>query len=233
MAADNNPRCRVWQTGVIRLLLSCPRTDSGEVLSGEPFDQRTSRTCSGIIAKIAQPRRRINSYEEEMLLKGAAGSDITFIAMFSERVLIIVRWIQKDKNDPKKMWDHSWCVFLRAQRTKTPELRLVRFLTANRRTNRAGRSLFQMLLHAHLTSYQEPRKWHPCQFLAHSAIPDATQDLLATAVNAFKFPSRVVRWHRMTFGPGLLFFLMQKNKSTIFAWTLALTSNRNKHVKVH
>lgn len=40
------------------------------VLSGEPFDRRTSRNCSGIIAKITQPRRRINSYEVDLLLMG-------------------------------------------------------------------------------------------------------------------------------------------------------------------
>lgn len=131
MAEDNNTRCRVWQTGVIRLLLSCPRTDSGEVLSSEPFDRQTSRTCSGIIAKITQPRRRINSYEEDLLLKG---QQVLISPSFSERMLIILRDMEKDKNDPKNVR----CVILELRKWKELEKDLLDFSQWAAGQNRTG-----------------------------------------------------------------------------------------------
>lgn len=71
----------------------------------------------------------------------------------------------------------------------------------------------RMLLHAHLTSYQEPQGRRPRQRLTHSALRDATEDLLATSANAFRFPFGVVRWHGMTFGTVLLFPDAKKQKA--------------------
>lgn len=113
--------------------------------------------------------------------------------MFSERVLIILRENDK-KMIPKKF---KTCFF--------SELRERKQLVEAAGQTGLDFHFFQMLLHAHLTSYQEPRGRHPCQCLTHSAVPDATENPLATAVNAFRFPSGVVRWHRMTFGSVLLF----------------------------